>query len=249
MSGARYFDGVDDYLTVPETSAVQFGGATEFTMSGWVHPVSSSAAQKFFGRWRGGGGGSDAERLSYLAQISADGTFLAAIYTGSFGIVESPAVVTVGVWSHVAMAWDGGTMRLYVDGTEVNTQSRTGTMLDGLNVPLMFGVSGRPLGLEDPFEGRLADWAIWNATLTAANMADLAAQTIRPSALTTGLRGYWPIEGIASPEPDLSTFANDATVVGAVQADGPFGPVGPVGPFLRTTGGYLRTASGILRPA
>ena len=52
--------------------------------------------------------------------------------------------------------------------------------------------------------GQIADLAIGTLTLTAGEMSALAAG-FRPSNIRrTALVGYWPLDGLSSPEPDLS---------------------------------------------
>ena len=62
------------------------------------------------------------------------------------------------------------------------------------------------------WDGLIADVAVWSVILTAGEAAALRAgarpYNIRQAALT----GYWPLDGLSSPEPDLSGFSNNGTL-------------------------------------
>jgi hypothetical protein len=73
--------------------------------------------------------------------------------------------------------------------------------------------------LGPPLIGSLADVAIWTVALTPTEIQGLSRGT-RPSRIRpTNL--WWPLDGLQSPEPDLSGNKNNATLTGTTKASGP----------------------------
>ena len=58
---------------------------------------------------------------------------------GNAGIeVNGTAALVVGTWAHLALTYDGAALRLYVNGVQVASRSRTGNLLTSAN-PLQIG--------------------------------------------------------------------------------------------------------------
>ena len=57
------------------------------------------------------------------------------------GMRTAPAPLTAGAWSYLALTYDGATLRLYVNGTLVGSQARTGAIATSTN-PLQIGGDG-----------------------------------------------------------------------------------------------------------
>jgi hypothetical protein len=82
--------------------------------------------------------------------------------------------------------------------------------------------------INNPANGYIADAAWWSVQLTATEGTSLTKgerpNRIRPKSLLA----WWPLDGLQSPEPDLSGTANNMSITGSVPAG--FGP-----PFMMFT--------------
>ncbi len=106
------FDGVDDYLEIPDAPALNPG--TALTVEAWVK-VSSGANvnapifskdQPYY------------NTRSYLLTVGDSGRFRAHIWTGSGTLryFDGSTGIQLNTWYHVAMTYDGSYLRLYVNG-------------------------------------------------------------------------------------------------------------------------------------
>ena len=72
----------------------------------------------------------------------------------------------MNTWSHLAVTYDGATMRLYVNGTQVSSQAQTGSITTSTN-PLQIGgdsIYGQY------FQGMIDEVRIYNVALTPAQI-------------------------------------------------------------------------------
>ena len=94
-------------------------------------------------------------------QPTAGGTF-----NGAVDYFASPTALAVNTWSHVAVTWDGSIMRLYINGVEAASKSRTGT-LQSTTTPLRIG-NNSPYG--EFFVGLIDEVRIYNRALSSAEI-------------------------------------------------------------------------------
>lgn len=81
------------------------------------------------------------------------------------------------------------------------------------------------------YDGRTAEVAIWNTSLSVGEMEGLGMGRSPSMVRPLNLVAYWPLRGTASPEPDFSGNNNSGTVVGA-QGTSFHAPIGPYAPFV-----------------
>jgi prepilin-type N-terminal cleavage/methylation domain-containing protein len=104
---------------------------------------------------------------------TTDGTVRFRVYTDQGGAttLEGGAVVP-DVWTHIAGTYDGSTMKLYKDGTEIATVAKAGS--------IRTGVASVWLGANPPdvwnrkHDGFLDDVRVYNAALKAGQILSLA---------------------------------------------------------------------------
>jgi hypothetical protein len=123
--GALSFNGTSARVNVPNTASLQLSSA--MTLEAWVRPAVVSNA------WRD------------VVYKGDDNYYLEATSTGgsrpvgggiiggaSVEIRGSPALTT-NAWAHLALTYDGAALRLYVNGTQVSSTTKTGTIRTSTN--------------------------------------------------------------------------------------------------------------------
>jgi hypothetical protein len=121
------------------------------TQNGW-RTLMQKEVDAFFLHASGGGG---------TLQPTAGGTF-----NGSMDYFAAPTALAVNTWSHVALTWNGSTMRLYINGVEAASRARGGPM-QTTTAPLRIG-GNSPYG--EFFLGRIDEVRVYNRALSAAEI-------------------------------------------------------------------------------
>ena len=161
-------DGVNDYAQVLDALH-----PSAYTISAWVK-ADAIRAQSIVVRGTSGG---PSFAQSHQLRMDAGGRFQHYTTTPSGKVVTGTTVAVAGQWYHVcAVAANGGTMRLYVNGVEQGTAQTVTTLGAGLD---RWFIGSNGLGVTY-FDGRIDDVAIWNTAFDATAVAALASGTIRP---------------------------------------------------------------------
>lgn len=123
--GGLSFDGSDDLVTVADAASLDL--ANQMTLEAWVRPASSSKGKTAALVKEGTSG------PVYALHASGSGRRASGSVATS-GLVEAvgPRLQT-GQWTHIAATYDGGAVRLYVDGQLAGSQTTSGliTTSDG----------------------------------------------------------------------------------------------------------------------
>ena len=141
------------------------------TLEAWVNPSTVNA------NWRDviykGNDNFYLEATSSNASDPDAGMIAGGSYADAFGT----AALTANTWSFLTETYDGSTLRLYVNGTQVASTAHTGTIATSTN-PLQIGgdsIYGQY------FAGLIDNVRVYNVALTAAQI-----QTDQTTAITSG---------------------------------------------------------------
>ena len=124
---ALYFDGVDDYVEVPDSDSLDVTGP--ITLEAWIKRMESKY-QTILAKWRIG----DFQR-SYLLALTADNKV--RFWLSPDGTwpnrKELTSSTTVGTeWTHIMLTWNGTTMKIFINGVEdLSTQSAEISIFEG----------------------------------------------------------------------------------------------------------------------
>jgi hypothetical protein len=205
-------NGSSQYLhrSSPILTAVPFG------VVAWIKPAVSSGGKSVFAM-------SDIAGTSNYWRLEYDevaGFLSSEARSGGSAQEAFRSGVTEGDWNVVGGLWLGSASRYAYLGATAGTEN-TGaagpTGLDNTTIGLLLRSSPTQY-----FNGDIAEVAIWDLTSWGADaaarktawdaaMADFAANKA-PSFYTTGLQGYWKLDGDAL---DYSGNGRDMTLVGS----------------------------------
>jgi len=117
------FDGTGDYLSVASSATLALGSG-DFTIEAWLKSTKTTRFD-FFQRYIGATNSSWTFGANITATRSLD------FYLGNTLIATSGASAwPSGVWTHLAACRDSGTLRIFVDGTQVASAANTTNITD-----------------------------------------------------------------------------------------------------------------------
>ena len=139
---------------------------TEVTFSVWARPSDLGGFRELFRQECGD------NRALFSFQ---DGGTVLSLGLNIGGYIEcdgqiKPEQVLDGTWHHCAATFAGQFMRVYLDGKEVGSMDRPGTMTMCPGTPAFIGSSG---GTNEHFQGGLDDLRIYSGALTAQEIGGL----------------------------------------------------------------------------
>lgn len=188
--GSLIFDGVDDYVSVPNNDAFNPAEDGDMTVCVWFKPATTinAGVQRVvntfgIGAWNSFSGWNMRIKRND-DEWCVFGTGLSDGYGSNEGqsikINNSGTTYPFDAWYLFSMVWDAGTkLTVYVDTAEnANVTSGTDTIDDiGNSLPLQLGgttySSGLltdPLTVSNEFQGQIASVQIYNTALSSANI-------------------------------------------------------------------------------
>jgi hypothetical protein len=155
---ALNFDGVNDLVTVADSASLHL--TTGMTIDAWVRPTRANDWSTVALKERPSG-------LSY-ALYASDSASHAAGYINSGGDLAAPAsaATAVNAWTHMAVTYDGTSLKLYVNGTLVRTTPASGAMTSSTGA---LRIGGNNVWGEW-FAGTIDELNVYNRALTAAEI-------------------------------------------------------------------------------
>ena len=172
LGSSYYFDGSNDYVSIPNSSSLDITG-TAISLSVWIYTTSSNGTQVIFSKIVQ----QDAHPYPYFQynlQLYYSSSklyprFLLSIGGNYYYASDVNYNITSNTWHHIVGTYDGSTMRLYVDGAINATKSVTGS-IDHYSAPVYIGVNG---ALNEAFKGYIDETGVWNRTLSASEVSTL----------------------------------------------------------------------------
>jgi len=152
---ALKFDGGSDYLDVPDSDSLDING-DQLSIVAWINGESWSLAKHIVRKIA-----DEAASPIYVFRVQPDQ--VRAILSTSAGntTIQGATVLPTNEWVHVALAYDGGEARIYVNG-ELDVSSNVSGEIAQSNNELRIGL-GDPAGY---FHGTIDDVRIYNKALT-----------------------------------------------------------------------------------
>lgn len=183
------------------TSALQPASALTFSM--WIYvnasPVSycAIAGNTLSGNQRG-----------YLFDMAVSGKYLSfQIGNGTWGIVST--TYTVGSWTHIVGTWDGETVRLYKNGTEVGTPVAKAS-ITYTDCGFSLGTYYNDTTSANMFDGMIDEVGVWNRALSSTEVIKL---------YNSGLGSTYPFAPMLTTETVTNIDLTSATLNGTLVND------------------------------
>jgi hypothetical protein len=222
------FDGIDDFVIVPNASSLITTG-TGISFGLWVYPRNVAPAFPNFDSFGGFRNNTDAD--FYMIQIGA--TAIEARFRNSSGInfdITYSGLI-LNDWQHLVFTYDGSMLKLYQNGIEVGSQAANGNLTNAFE-SLYIG-DGFYFGGNYFLDGKVDEVVLFNRALTQPEIQCLTHGDIDTTA--SGLMLYYgfnqgvagannaginTLNGLSGQTPGaLSNFALDGNSSNWVQGD------------------------------
>lgn len=161
------------FVDVPASAVLD---VDRYTASAWVRTTGVQNDQTL-GRWE------VLEKANaYWVNVRTNGLvrvggFYGGCVNANWKYLDSSRAVVVGRWTHVASTYDGTWLRVYLNGSAAGAMRVSGRTCVSAE-PLAVGAKNNPTkGLLEAFwDGRLDDVRIYNRSLTATEVRQLATR-------------------------------------------------------------------------
>jgi|GEM_PF-2671681 len=171
-----FFDGTDDTAVANEAVSLPTGGTVSFFFK--PGSVTDNAYQYLVNAEYAGGG--------RITVIQRNGNLWFYWHTGGGPKVSASNVLTggdIGVWKHVAMVNDNGTLYAYLDGVLLGSNTGAETGMTTTRVLLGSNITTSNAGFH--FIGNLDDVRIYDRVLTNTEVSDLSGGDCQDSGVAT----------------------------------------------------------------
>lgn len=204
------FDGVNDYVNCGNLSALQISG----------NAITLEARVKFnsfaFGVSDGNIINKEQNSPDFGYMLRAGGSGIVNFNLGNSYWNElntPPNSVTTNVWYHLAAVYDGTSMKIFIDGSEVASQLMPNIGFSSPNQDLMIG-SWSNIGRF--LNASIDEVRVWNVARTQVQLQDNMSCELDNPASQTGLVSYYQFnQGIDNGENTAITTLSDISIVGS----------------------------------
>lgn len=176
IDGALEFDGVDDSVELPPLDIA----GSAMTIAFWFRADDFEVP---YARFISKAVGKDNEDHFWMVSTNSSGSNTTLRFRLKTGLSTTKLVddtpLSTGVWTHVAVSYDGSWMRIYLDGVEVASSAKSGDLATDPEVPVALGNQPSPAPTE-PFDGLLDEVRIYSDFLSAEEIAFLASGAALP---------------------------------------------------------------------
>src|SRR5262249_46365461 len=145
-------------VSVPDAASLHL--TTGMTLEAWVNPSTVTNA------WRDVIYKGDDNYFLEATSTGGSRPDVGGAFAGKGADLSGSSALAANTWSYLAGTYDGSTLRLYVNGTQVASRAQTGSLATSTN-PLQFGgdsIYGQR------FSGLIDEVRVYNVALSAAQV-------------------------------------------------------------------------------
>ncbi|MBT4191772.1 MAG: hypothetical protein HOE11_00540 [Candidatus Diapherotrites archaeon] len=167
-TNAILLDGVNDYISVGDDASLE---PLSVSLSAWFYPTQLQPTDTHYVRLvkKAYDMSVSSPYVSYGLVFNAAGDKIEAVISEGAPDGTPDTSFDVNSWNHVVMTHDGATLKIYRNGSLVESTSKGAIQYSDGN--FLFGQSyGTNLGR---FKGKIEEVAAWGRSLTAAEITDL----------------------------------------------------------------------------
>ncbi len=182
------FDGSDDRMLIPWKGEM---ATQEFTYEFWVKPAIQDQ-MRFVTKWSGVGGGTTGDFLidSHYPGQTVNGEHLRFVASnGNAHQAHVANVLTINAWNHVAVSFDNGNVKMYVNGSNVLNTNLSISSISHNNFDLEFGTDRNGIGR---YNGQVDELRIWSRALCQAEIQGRMNSSLQGN--ENGLVAYYDFE-------------------------------------------------------
>jgi len=156
----------------------------QYAVEAWVKPTDASQYYTIVGQ-HGGAGDAKGTIDMHLGKAR----FL--VTTSGLTQLYSDSIIPSGVWTHIAGVYDGGHMRIYINGQQDTSTVKTGNITSAnVRSTRIGGYAGSSAGGTGWFNGKIDEVRIWDVARSQEEIAGNMHSEIEAQA-GSGLIGYW----------------------------------------------------------
>lgn len=166
----RFSNNNGSYVAFPN-----FVRPKNITVSAWIKPESFETSNPYGGAFYVSGHDSNAGNLEssfHLNDKNNGGEVQAAVFvSGTRYSADSGSIkLLVDEWYHLAMTYDGEVLKLYINGTEISSNSGMSGGIDA-GTGIAFGTPSDEKHVDWFFDGKMDEVGIWDRSLTSEEIA------------------------------------------------------------------------------
>ena len=168
----------NDIMTIPNAPELKL--AKNFTVAAWFKTTTNFRDDAIAVNKGGLSTESTGNNMNYGLWVTSSEKLRGGFETssGTNKFVTSSASYNNGKWQHGVVTFDGTTIKLYVNGTEVSRTSTSTIPESSGNHPLRIGADSRIIA--DLFTGNIDEVGLWNRALKPSEISDLMNKGIFP---------------------------------------------------------------------
>jgi glucose/arabinose dehydrogenase/chitodextrinase len=159
------FDKIDDYVRALNSPTLNVSG-TALSISVWINPLAGGGDQEVFGKFWNAGMTSPFYQYGLELHGGGQTPVFEVGTTSGLQAVSMGSTLPVGQWSHLAVTFDGSSVRFYVNGN-LASSSPLSASLTARDTVLHLGADA---STSQHFNGTLDEFRIYKRTMTQAEI-------------------------------------------------------------------------------